>query len=116
MATTASVSVSLARCPAPAVQGAKRSAFCAGAARLAAPRAATGALLSARRQAAVVEARGAKTSAAGQQVTVDVEKPLGLVNPWLGDCWRGSTGLLVDWSWPERHCPVALRSEFWCAI
>lgn len=75
------VSMSLAARPTPTVAGAKRSAFCAGA-RLAPLRAANGALLTARsRQAAVsVQARATKAKdAAGAQITVDVEKPLGLV-------------------------------------
>jgi rubredoxin len=62
-----------------AVSGARKSAFFAGSAAMAAPRAATGALASARRQTVVIEARASKASTAGQQITVDVDKPLGLV-------------------------------------
>ncbi|KAI7835614.1 hypothetical protein COHA_010491 [Chlorella ohadii] len=65
--------------PTMAVSGARKSAFFAGSAAMAAPRAATGALASARRQTAVIEARASKASTAGQQITVDVDKPLGLV-------------------------------------
>lgn len=65
--------------PVPGVQSAKRSTFFAGSASLAPPRAQNGAMLSARVQKAVkIEARAAK-STAGAQITVDVEKPLGLV-------------------------------------
>lgn len=68
----------------PQMAGAKSSAFCSGVRLVAAPRP-TGAI-AARRQAAaapVTVARGAK-GAAAQQITVDVEKPLGLVR---GGVW-----------------------------
>ncbi|KAL4853843.1 hypothetical protein ACK3TF_005218 [Chlorella vulgaris] len=78
------MAAALAACPTVARPGttinvaARRSSFYSGSARLtAAPRAANHALVAARaRQAVTVEARAAK--AAGQ-ITVDVEKPLGLV-------------------------------------
>lgn len=74
--------------PAAPVAGVSRSAFYSGA-RLA-PRATSGALLSARARApAVIEARAAKGSATGQQITVDVEKPLGLVGGGWGRGWAG---------------------------
>ena len=80
MAATLSMSAAMVRPAAPAVASTKRSAFAAGGAVVAAPRAASGALLTARaRKTFAVEARATKGSAAGQQVTVDVEKPLGLV-------------------------------------
>ena len=78
MATACVAAPAVAR-PTMAVSGARKSAFFAGSAAMAAPRAATGALASARRQPAVIEARASKASTAGQQITVDVDKPLGLV-------------------------------------
>ena len=72
---------------------AKRSTFFAGSASLsAAPAARTSAAWSpsqrARQAVSVVTARAAK-SAAGQQIQVDVEKPLGLVSEWWWWwCWR----------------------------
>lgn len=80
MAVSMTVAAPAAARPVAAVSAAKRSSFVTGSARLsAAPRAQTGALLSARaRQAATIEARASKT-AAGKQIQVDVEKPLGLI-------------------------------------
>lgn len=79
--------------PTMAVSGARKSAFFAGSAAMAAPRAATGALASARRQTAVIEARASKASAAGQQITVDVDKPLGLASGRDRDGGRFASGL-----------------------
>jgi hypothetical protein len=71
MAASQTVAAPTAARPVAAVSAAKRSSFFTGSARLsAAPRAHTGALLSARaRQAATIEARASKT-AAGKQIQV----------------------------------------------
>lgn len=82
------LSTTLARPSVAPVTGARQSAFMAGTSARVAFAAPRPAVAAARRQAVAVEARGAKTSAAGQQVTVDVDKPLGLVGA-AGRCLRG---------------------------
>ncbi|EFN51196.1 hypothetical protein CHLNCDRAFT_141372 [Chlorella variabilis] len=78
MASAVAATTSCVARPVACVSAAKRSSFFAGTARLSVPRAQSGALVSARaRKAATVEARS--TGRGGQQITVDVEKPLGLV-------------------------------------
>lgn len=110
MATACVAAPAVAR-PTMAVSGARKSAFFAGSAAMAAPRAATGALASARRQPAVIEARASKASTAGQQITVDVDKPLGLVGACGGQglqCVRGAK----DAAAPTNSCgdPAPARS------
>ncbi|KAL4853845.1 Rubredoxin-1 [Chlorella vulgaris] len=108
------MAAALAACPTVARPGttinvaARRSSFYSGSARLtAAPRAANHALVAARaRQAVTVEARAAK--AAGQ-ITVDVEKPLGLV---LDQSRSPKGGLVVKSAGIQAGDTVIYTSSF----
>ena len=75
----AALSTNFARPAAPAVASA-RATFFTGSVSMAPPRAQLAASRAQRARVAVaVVARATKGSTAGQQITVDVEKPLGLV-------------------------------------